>query len=130
MTTLTNPAQTARDLRRAAETSARHGWTQGSFRGTNDTLCAVGAMRTALTGYVYTQLDDAHERRLYDMCGALMPLLPGHFQPERRTTYRSDMFDQLVVNGVVQFNDSSSCTGGDEIRLLFTQAAEKLEAEL
>lgn len=112
-TTTADPRQTAADLRRAARISAERGWTRGAYVTLDGEVCAVGAIRAATPGDLF---------RTKRAAQAVYPLIQHLFREVQG-------FKHDATSCLIGYNDRY-CSGGDELQLLFIQAAEKLEAEL
>lgn len=139
-----DPRQTAADLRNAALVSAAAGHNRLSLIDTlTGQLCAMGALRVAvgqeqiialaqpdLFGYPLVfrlrpaPMGKAQAPRVSAAADALAPQLP-----EPCSDCQKDYVGHEGDVRLIHYSDHV-CTGGEELALLFVQAAEKIEADL
>jgi hypothetical protein len=103
-------AQTAADLRAAADVLRRDGWTQGAYH-CEGSHCAVGAIEMSTGVWVKGQYRNYAEPRVTEAWRALMKHL-GHDEP----------------NAIFAFNDAPGRTA-DEVIAALEAAAQAAEAK-
>lgn len=124
------PSATARALRAAAAYVRRHGWTQGMSRNSAGNVCAVGALSHSLTnGTEFVALDDNEIALYYAACVQLRPMLPLPYSTPPQSRQEEQHIKLYAESQLIAYNDRA-CQGGEDLAELFTQAAEKLEANL